>query len=64
MIFVKRKGKINSLIRITKILLMLKIIKIKLEKNLLDFKKGKSCYLKKSASSVANRDVFSRNDLL
>jgi len=36
MIFVKRKGKINSLIRITKILLMLKIIKIKLERNLID----------------------------
>jgi len=28
MIFVKRKGKINSLIRIAKILLMLKIIKV------------------------------------
>jgi len=34
-----------------------KIIKIKLEENLIDFKKGKNCYLKRNAGSVVNRDI-------
>jgi len=62
-IFVKREGVINSLIKIAKVFLMLKLIKIKLERNLVDFKKGKSFYLKGSAGNAANKDISDRNVL-
>jgi len=64
MIFVKRERKINSIIRIMKILSMLKKIKIKLEGNLMDFKRGKHFCPKKSAGSVANKDISGQNVLL
>jgi len=64
MIFVKWEGKINSIIGITEIFSMLKKVKIKLEGNLMDFKRGNSFCPKRSAGSVANKDISGQNVLL
>jgi len=59
MTFIKREGKINSIIGITKILSMLKKIKIKLEGNLMNFKRGKSFCPKKSvANNISSQNVL------